>query len=164
MQRPAQPVPVTPFGDWCLLLLPFPSNGNRNSQTAPWLIPSLFSEDFPNTEGEEQGDETPEDDHHRESHYKVQNRSGDTFPQVCHVMNQNAQGLTGKDKLNEKIVLMITRGIHGYCLQERWLLGTFYRTIQGNLLLHHGTETKYCHRGWASRGFAIIIVPALLWA
>ena len=46
MRRPAQPVPFTPFGDRRLPLLPLPSNGNRNSQPAPWLTPFQFSEEF----------------------------------------------------------------------------------------------------------------------
>ena len=44
-------------------------------------------------------------------------------------MNQNVKGLTGEDKLEKTIELMITRFIHGYCLQEMWLLRTFSRTI-----------------------------------
>ena len=57
---------------------------------------------------------------------------------------------------------MITRGIHRYCLQDTWLLGTFSRKIRGHLLLHHGMATKPCHRGWVSTGVAIILGPALL--
>ena len=76
-------------------------------------------------------------------------------------MNQKVQGLTGEDKLKKKTELMITRGIYGYCLQETWLIRTFSRTIQGNLLLHHGMATKPCHRGQAISSVAIILGPAL---
>ena len=67
MWRPAQPGPAAPFGYRRLPLLPPPSNGNRHSQLAPWLTPSQFSEDFPNTEGEYQGGKTPAADHCRGS-------------------------------------------------------------------------------------------------
>ena len=60
--------------------------------------------------------------------------------------------------------LMIMRGIQGYSLKKTWLLGTFYRTNQGHLLLHHCMATKPCHRGRASSGVAIILGPALLQA
>ena len=116
LRRLTQPVPALPFGDRCLPLLPPPLNGNWHSQLAPWLTPLRFSKEFPDMEGEDQGGKTPGDNHCRELHSIVQARSGDTCPQACHVMNQNAQGLTGQDKLEENIRLMITRGIHGYCL------------------------------------------------
>ena len=73
-------------------------------------------------------------------------------------------GLTGGDNLEKTIELMITRGIHGYCLQETWLLRAFSRNIRGHLLLHHGMATKLCHRGRASSGVSIILGPTLLWA
>ena len=56
------------------------------------------------------------------------------------------------------------RGIHGYWLQETLLLGTFYKTIQGHLLIHHGMAMTPCHRVWSSIGAALILGPALLWA
>ena len=164
MRRPAQPVPSAPFGDRRLPLLPPPTNGNRHSQPASWITPSQINEEFPNTEGEDQGGETPEADHCRELHSRVQSRSGDTCPQVCHVMNQNVQGLTGGYKLEKTIDIMITRGIHGYYLQDMCLLRTFSRTIRGDLLLHKGMATKPCHRGRASSCVSIILGPALLWA
>ena len=92
----------------------------------------------------------------------MQTRPGDTCPQVCLVLNQNVQGLTGEEKLEKTIDFMIVRGIHGYCLQETWLIGKFYRTIRGHLLIHHGMKTKPCHRGWTSSGVAIILGLALL--
>ena len=101
-------------------------------------------------------------DHCRESHSRVKTRSGDTCPQVCHVMNQNVQGITGEDKIEKTIELMITIGIHGYCLHETWILGTFSRTIRGNLLLHHGMETKPCHRGWESSAVTLILGHTLI--
>ena len=72
------------------------------------------------------------------------------------------QGITGGDKLEKTIKLMITRGIHGYCLQETWLLRKFFRTIREHLLLHHGMAKKPCLRGRASSGVAIILGPTLL--
>ena len=69
----------------------------------------------------------------------------------------------GKDKLEKKIKLMITRGIHRYCLQETWLLGTFSRTIRSHLLLQHGMAKKPCHKGRASIGVTIILGLALPW-
>ena len=72
------------------------------------------------------------------------------------------QGLTSKDKNEKTIKLMITQGIHGYFLQEKWLLGKFYRMIRGHLLLHHGMATKPCHMNWTRSGVAIILGPFLL--
>ena len=46
--------PAESFGDWHLPLLPPPTNGNRHSKLAPWLTPLRLSEDFLNTEGEDQ--------------------------------------------------------------------------------------------------------------
>ena len=66
LQRPAQPLPVATFGDRRLPFLPPPLNGNRESQPAPWLTPSRFSEEFPNMEGKDQGGETPAADHSRD--------------------------------------------------------------------------------------------------
>ena len=144
-------------------LSPSPSlERKRHPQLAPWLMPSRFSEDFPDPEGEYQGGETPEVDQRRELHSRVQTRSSDTCPQVCHIMNQNMQGITEEEKLDKTIKLVITGGIHGYCLQEMCILGTFSRTIQGQLLLHHGMKTNICHRGRASSGVAIILGPTLL--
>ena len=125
-------------------------------------MPSRFRKDFPDTEGEDRGGVTPLDNNRRESHSRVQTRSSDTCPQECHVMKQNVQGITGEDKLDKTIDLMITRGIHGYFLQGIWLLRTSSRTIRGHLLLHHGMAKKPCHRVWSSRVVAIIIGPALL--
>ena len=99
-----------------------------------------------------------------ESQFRVQSRSSYTCPQACHVIIQNVQGLTGRDKLKKTIKVMIKKGIQGYCFQETWLLGTFSKTIRGHLLLHHVMATKPCHRGRASSGVAIILGPALLWA
>ena len=79
--------------------------------------------------GEDQVVDTPEADHCRESHSRVQTRSGDTCPQLCHVMNQDVQGLTGEENLKITIKLMIMRGIYRYFLQDTWLLGTFSRMI-----------------------------------
>ena len=67
LRRPEQPVTASPFGDQYLPLLPPPSNGNRNSQPAPWLTTSRFSENFPGTDGEDQGGKTPAADHRTES-------------------------------------------------------------------------------------------------
>ena len=53
---------------------------------------------------------------------------------------------------------MIKKGIHGYCLQETWLLGTFSKTIGGHLLLHHGMATKTCHRGRSIYGVTVDIL------
>ena len=78
--------------------------------------------------------------------------------------NQNVQGLTGGDKLKKTIEFMIKIGIHKYFLQETWLLGTFYRTFRGHLLLQHSMVTEPFHRGRASSGVAIILGPALLQA
>ena len=78
------------------------------------------------------------------------------------MINQNVQGLTEREKLEKTMEVMIKKGIHGYCLQETWLLGTFTKTIGGHLLLHHGMTMKPCHRGRASSGVAIILDPALL--
>ena len=58
--------------------------------------------------------------------------------------------------------MMIVRGVHGYCMQEIWLLGTFSTTIRGHFLLHHGMTEKPCHRGRTSSVVAIILGPALL--
>ena len=128
MWRPAQPVPIAPFGDWRLPLIPLPSNGYRHSQLAPWLTPLRLSEDSPNPEGEDQGGKTLAAGHRRESH-SVRTRPSDTCPQECLVLNQNVQGLKGGDKLEKTINMMIVRGVHGYCMQETWLLGTFSTTI-----------------------------------
>ena len=62
------------------------------------------------------------------------------------MINKNVQGLTGGDKLEKTIEVMIQKGMHSYCLQETWLLGKFSKTIQGHLLLHHGMATNSCHR------------------
>ena len=121
-----------------------------------------LSEDFTDIEGEDSGGDTPAADHRRELHSRVKSRSGDTCPQEFHVTNQNVQGLTGKDKLEKTIKLIIRRRIHRYCLQEKWLPGTFSRTIRGHLLLHHGMTMKPCPRGQSSSGVAIILGPALL--
>ena len=95
--------PDAPFGDRRLPLLHPPTSGNRHSQPAPWLMPSLLSEDFTNKEGEDQGGKTPAADHRRESHFRVQSRFSDTCPQACHVINQNFQGITGGEKLKKTI-------------------------------------------------------------
>ena len=47
-------------------------------------------------------------------------------------------------------------------MYETCLLGSFSRTIQGYLLLHHGMTTNPLHRGRTSRGVSIILVPDLL--
>ena len=82
-----------------LPLFPPPTNGNRQYQPATWLTSLRLSEDLPDTEGEDQGGETPAADHRREYHFRVQYRSSDTCPHAFHVMNQNLQGITGGDKL-----------------------------------------------------------------
>ena len=130
---------------------------------APWLTPARIRDDFPNNEGEDQGGKTLSADHCRESNFRVRNRSSDTCPpQACRMLNQNVQGLTGGEKLEKTIKVMIKKGIHGYCLQETWLLGTFSKMIRGHLLLHHGMATKLCYRGRASYGVAIILGTTLL--
>ena len=76
-----------------------------------------FREYFPDPEEEDLGGKTPTAGHRRESHSLVQTIPGYTCPQVCLIMNQNVQGLTGEDKLEKTIELMIPRGIHRYFLQ-----------------------------------------------
>ena len=70
----------------------------------------------------------------------------------------------GGEKLEKTLKFMIKKGIHGYFLQEMWLLSKFSKTIRGHLLLHHGMTIKPCLRGRASCGVAIILGPVLLWA
>ena len=41
------------------------------------------------------------------------------------VLNQNVQGLTGEDKLEKTIELVIVRNINSYFLQETWILRKF---------------------------------------
>ena len=67
-------------------------------------------------EVEDQGVKNPAADHRRELYSRVRARSGDTFPQECHMMNQNMKELTGKDKLDKTIKLIMTRGIHVFFL------------------------------------------------
>ena len=78
------------------------------------------------------------------------------------MLNQNMQGLTGREKLEKTLKFMIKKVIHGCCLQDTCLLRKFSKTIRGHLLLHHGMATKPCHRGRAGCGVAIIIGPTLL--
>ena len=54
LRRPAQPVPATHFRDRRLPLLPPPMNGNRHSKPTPWPTPLQRSEEFLNSEGEDQ--------------------------------------------------------------------------------------------------------------
>ena len=162
LRRPAKPDPVAPFGDRRLPLLPLPLNRNRHSQPAPWSTPSRFREDYLDSEGEDQGGKTPAAGHRRELHSRVQNIPSDTCLQECLVLNQNIQGLKGGGEIEKTIEMMIEWGIHGYCMQEIWLLGSFSRTIRGHLLLHHDMTTKPCHRGRTSSGVPIILGPALL--
>ena len=67
-------------------------------------------------------------------------------------------------KLDKTIELMISRGIHRYYLQGKWILGAFSRLIQGHLLLHHGMAKKTCHKGQASSSVTLILGPALIQA
>ena len=159
--RPAHPLTVSPFRDRRLPLLLLPLNEYRHSQPAPWITPSRLSKDSPDPEGEDQGGKTPAAGHRRELH-TVQTRPGDTLPQECLVLNQNVQGLKVKEKIEKTIDMIIVRGVHGYCMQETWLLGMFSTTIQGPLLLHHVITEKPCHRGWRSSGVAIILGPSIL--
>ena len=162
LRRPGKPDPVSPFGDWHLPLLPLPSNGNRHSQPAPWSTPLWFRKYYLDLEGEYLGGKKTAAGHRRESHSRVQNITSYTFPQECLVLNHNIQGFIGGGKLEKKINMRIKRSIHGYCTQETWLLRSFYRTIRGHLMIHHGMTTKSCHRGWTSSRVAIILGPALL--
>ena len=66
----------------------------------------------------------------------------DTYPHTCVILNQNVNGL-GKDadKILEKIIeMMISRNIHGYCLQETWKLGPSIIYIRDHTIFHHGIE------------------------
>ena len=129
-------------------LSPSPSlEQKRHPQLAPWLMPSRFSEDFPDPEGEYQGGETPEVDQRRELHSRVQTRSSDTCPQVCHIMNQNMQGITEEEKLDKTIKLVITGGIHGYCLQEMCILGTFFQNDPRTTPASPRHEDEYLSQG-----------------
>ena len=58
--------------------------------------------------------------------------------------------------------MMLEWGIHGYCIQETWLLGSLSRTIRGHLLIHHGMTKNTSHRIRTSSGVAIILGPALI--
>ena len=60
--------------------------------------------------------------------------------------------------------MMIEQGIHGYCMQETWLLRLFSRKIKGHLLINHGITTNPFHRGHTSSRVAIILGPDLLMA
>ena len=57
---------------------------------------------------------------------------------------------------------MIKRGIYGFCMQEKWLLGSFFTTIRGHLLLNHGMANKACRRAQTSSIVAIILGYALI--
>jgi len=51
--------------------------------------------------------------------YKGTARPSYTCPYTCIILNQNVNGLGGKDDKLEKIIeTMIDHKIHGYCLQE----------------------------------------------
>ena len=71
------------------------------------------------------------------------------------------RGLKGGKNLEKTTETMIDKGIHRYCLQETWLLGSFSATIRGHLLFHHGTEKKTSQRGQASSDVATILGPDL---
>ena len=61
------------------------------------------------------------DNPHVVGHFEKGNRPSDTCPHMCVILNQNVNGLGGKDaedKLEKIIENMIARNIHEYCLQE----------------------------------------------
>ena len=159
MPRPAQPDPTSTFGYQRLPPLHIPLRGNRNSQPAPWFInqPSRLSEDPPDLERDDHEGETPTTGHRKESHSRAKNITRDISPQECLVLNQNVQGLKGREKMEKTTKTMINQGIHEFCMQETWLLGSFYTTIRGHLLFHHGTKNKTIQRGQKRSGVAIII-------
>ena len=47
LRRPVKSIPVAPFGDRHLPLLPLSLNRNRNSLPSPWFTPFRFSKVFP---------------------------------------------------------------------------------------------------------------------
>ena len=52
-------------------------------------------------------------------------------------------GFKGRGEIKKTIDMMIIRGIHGYYIQETWLLGNISRTTRGHLLLHHGMKKNH---------------------
>ena len=63
--------------------------------------------------------------------------------------------------MDNTIKNIIKRGIHGFYMQETWILGLFFRMIRGHLLLHHIMTNKTSHRGRTISGVAIILGPVL---
>ena len=58
--------------------------------------------------------------------------------------------------------MMIVKDVHGYFVQDTWLLGPFSTTIQGHLLFHHGMAKKRNQQGIISSDVAFIMDPALI--
>ena len=75
----------------------------------------------------------------------------DTCPHTCTILNQNVQVLSGDDKLDIIVDMMIAKGINGYCLQESWKLGTYTTTIQEHTIFHRGMEEKSNRKGSTGR-------------
>ena len=100
-----------------------------------------FSDDDDFSNSPESAHQMITDNPHVVGHFKTGNRPSDTCAHMCVILNQNVNGLGGKnaDKKLEKIIeMMISRNIHGYCLQETWKLGSYTTSIRDNTILHHG--------------------------
>ena len=158
-------------GDWFLLPLHTPLEGNQNSPSSnrpnensssnrsidasvPFPDPSLPSEYHESI--------THYPGHNMGSDSRIWPRPSDTCPYECNILTQNFQGLKDGDKLENTIGMMIVKGVHGYCMQEAWLTGSFFTTILGHILFHHDMVNKTCQWSRFSSDVAIILVPELL--
>ena len=90
--------------------------------------------------------------------------SGDTCPYACTILNQKVQGLSGTDKLEKIVGMMIAKGRNWCCLQETQKLRTYTTTIRENIIFHHGVEEKRNRKGRISIGITIILGLALIQA
>ena len=111
---------------------------------------------------DDDSDDSPESAHpmminnpHVVGHFEKGNRPSDTCPHTCVILNQNVNGLVGKDaddKLENIIEMMITRNIHRYCLQETRKIGSSIICIINHTIFHHGIESQPNAQGRNSAG------------
>ena len=104
------------------------------------------------------------DNPHEVEHFEASKRPSDTCLHTCVILNQNINGLGGKNadnKLEKKVEMMIATNIHGYCLQETWQLGLYSTTIRDHTNFHHGMELQPNMQGQNSAGVMIILEPDL---
>ena len=76
-----------------------------------------FSDDDDSANSPESAHQMTIDNPHVVGHFKIGNRPSDTCPHTCVILNQNVNGLGGKNadkKLENIIEMMIARNFHVY--------------------------------------------------